>query len=117
VEEDGEDPSSSLSESTSSAAGGGSIAVDITAEIITRFRAGIAHLVKDRKYHFHVYPKCFIGRDACNWMVKSGMAKTVEEAERLGNEIMKRFKSCDVLFNDFFKGGFFSCCWRSYIQE
>lgn len=45
--------------------------------------------VKDRIHRLRVYKECFSGREAVQWMIANGHASSVNEAERLGNEMMK----------------------------
>lgn len=45
--------------------------------------------VKDRIHRLRVYQECFSGREAVQWMLTNGHASSVNEAERLGNEMMK----------------------------
>lgn len=46
-------------------------------------------LVRDRVYRLRVYPDCFSGREAVQWMLDRCHASSVVEAEKLGNEMMK----------------------------
>lgn len=49
-----------------------------------------AHMVvRDRVYRLRVYPDCFSGREAVQWMLDRCHASSVVEAEKLGNEMMK----------------------------
>mmetsp|Transcript_31396 Transcript_31396/g.55232 ORF Transcript_31396/g.55232 Transcript_31396/m.55232 type:complete len:667 (-) Transcript_31396:188-2188(-) len=45
--------------------------------------------VKDRKYHLQTYSKCFLGTDAIKYLMKEGFAETVEDAEMLGEALVK----------------------------
>eukprot|EP00752_Nemacystus_decipiens_P006939 g6229.t1 len=45
--------------------------------------------VRDRVHRFRVYPKCFSGREAVQWMLDGSHASSVDEAEKIGNEMMK----------------------------
>lgn len=45
--------------------------------------------VRDRLHRLRVYPDCFSGREAVQWMLEGGHASSVMEAEKLGNEMMK----------------------------
>lgn len=44
--------------------------------------------VTDRKYHLRTYKACFVGSEACDWMVESGTASDYEQAELLGNVLI-----------------------------
>lgn len=46
-------------------------------------------VVRDRVYRLRVYPDCFSGREAVQWMLDRCHASSVVEAEKLGNEMMK----------------------------
>ncbi|CAM9869599.1 unnamed protein product [Sphacelaria rigidula] len=45
--------------------------------------------VRDRIHRLRVYKKCFSGREAVQWMLSNGHATSINEAKRLGNEMMK----------------------------
>lgn len=45
--------------------------------------------VRDRVHRLRVYPNCFSGREAVQWMLNGCHASSVMEAEKLGNEMMK----------------------------
>ncbi|CAN0169749.1 unnamed protein product [Laminaria digitata] len=45
--------------------------------------------VRDRVHRLRVYPNCFSGREAVQWMLDGCHASSVMEAEKLGNEMMK----------------------------
>ena len=56
-------------------------------ELADEMKAQIA--VRDRVHRLRVYPDCFSGREAVQWMLDGSHASTVKEAENLGNEMMK----------------------------
>lgn len=58
-------------------------------ELIAAFRKGVE--VKDRKYHLKSYPQCFIGTEAVDWLVNSHWANTRDEAEAMGNRLVKKY--------------------------
>ncbi|XP_038057512.1 DEP domain-containing mTOR-interacting protein-like [Patiria miniata] len=37
-------------------------------------------MVKDRRYHLRMYPKCFVGSEAVDWLIKHGSVKDRPEA-------------------------------------
>lgn len=45
-------------------------------------------VIKDRCYLFKTYLTCFIGYELVDWLVKSGHAKTREEAVKLGESLL-----------------------------
>lgn len=45
--------------------------------------------VRNRCHRLQVYPDCFTGREAVQWMLEGGHASSVIDAEKLGNEMMK----------------------------
>jgi len=54
--------------------------------------------VRDRMYHFKVYPKCFVGFEAAKWLVKNKYVDSTEEAEYLGTMLVTSgliFHVCD----------------------
>lgn len=40
--------------------------------------------IKDRRWRLQVYKSCFVGSEAVQWMVTSGIARTREDAVKLG---------------------------------
>ena len=44
--------------------------------------------VSDRKHRFKTYEKCFIGSEACQALVKSGIASDVQQAETIGQMLL-----------------------------
>lgn len=48
--------------------------------------------IKDRKYHFKTYKKCFVGSDMVDSMVYAGLVQTRQEAVSLGRAIQHRLK-------------------------
>lgn len=44
--------------------------------------------VKDRRYHLKSYKNCFVGSDAVQFMVSSGLTSTEEDALLLGNLLL-----------------------------
>ena len=59
-------------------------------------------------YHFKKYEKTFIGREAVDFMVKSGMASTREEAVFKGQRLMKEVNLFHhVSWDHMFKDGYF----------
>mmetsp|Transcript_17494 Transcript_17494/g.37992 ORF Transcript_17494/g.37992 Transcript_17494/m.37992 type:complete len:187 (+) Transcript_17494:26-586(+) len=54
--------------------------------------------VRNRRYHLKVYPKCFVGFEAAQWMIDSGYAANEEDAEVLGTMLVTAgliFHVCD----------------------
>ncbi|GAB5361623.1 hypothetical protein AAMO2058_000728400 [Amorphochlora amoebiformis] len=64
--------------------------------------------IKDRKYHLQTYKKCFLGTDAIKYMMESGFAESVEDAEGLGHQLVSRgyvvhvTKEHDLVNKDYF---------------
>ncbi|CBJ28771.1 Pleckstrin/ G-protein, interacting region [Ectocarpus siliculosus] len=52
-------------------------------EVANRMRRELE--IVDRKYRLRKYPSCFVGSDAVQWMIKSGLASDVAGAEALGD--------------------------------
>ncbi|CAM9676266.1 unnamed protein product [Ectocarpus fasciculatus] len=68
------------------------------ADVRTRSMRGVFQLademkaqiaVRDRVHRLRVYPRCFSGREAVQWMLDGCHASSVIEAENIGNEMMK----------------------------
>ena len=57
-----------------------------TEEIARALRANVQ--IKDRKFRMQTYKRCFVGAEACAWMVESGMASDYEQAALIGNMLM-----------------------------
>jgi GTPase SAR1 family protein len=62
--------------------------IDVDEELIQLFKEGVE--VKDRKYHLKIYPQCFVGSEAVDWLVNNGFAINRKEAEYIGNKIMEK---------------------------
>ncbi|CAN0500576.1 unnamed protein product, partial [Ectocarpus sp. 8 AP-2014] len=56
-------------------------------QLADEMKAQIA--VRDRVHRLRVYPRCFSGREAVQWMLDGCHASSVMEAENIGNEMMK----------------------------
>ena len=59
-------------------------------DALRRLRSGVE--VKDRKYHLKKYKQCFVGREAVDFMVTSGWAKSRADAVRIGLELQIEHK-------------------------
>ena len=80
-------------------------------DIATQLRTGVE--IKDRKYRFSTYQKCFVGRDAVDFMVRDGLASTREEAVQLGQSIMTELSLFEHVTRDHqFKGELLFTCMR-----
>ena len=44
--------------------------------------------IKDRRFRMQTYEKCFVGSEACDWMVGSGLASDYEQAVLIGNMLL-----------------------------
>jgi hypothetical protein len=45
-------------------------------------------VIRDRKYHFRTYKRCFVGTEAVDVMLQLGLAKTRAQAVKLGNQYL-----------------------------
>jgi len=45
--------------------------------------------IRDRVWFFKKVPRCFIGREAVEWLVRSQLVSTVDEAVRIGQSLMQ----------------------------
>ena len=59
-------------------------------EALKRLYKGVQ--VKNRKYRFKTYKRCFVGSEAVDFMVQSGWAKSREQAVLIGQMLQKEFK-------------------------
>jgi len=55
-------------------------------DIADKLKKGIT--IKDRRSYFKVYPSCFVGQEAVQWLLKNAPSKTKEEALFLGQKLM-----------------------------
>lgn len=46
--------------------------------------------IKDRKYRLRTYEKCFVGSEACGWLIKQGLASDVPQAIVLGDLMIQQ---------------------------
>jgi pyruvate/2-oxoglutarate dehydrogenase complex dihydrolipoamide dehydrogenase (E3) component len=44
--------------------------------------------IQDRRYRLRTYEDCFVGSEACEWLVESGHARDLEQAEMIGNVLL-----------------------------
>jgi hypothetical protein len=56
--------------------------------------------VGEHTYRFKTYTQCFVGREAVEWMVKSGTAASEEKAVALGNLMLKKAGLIYHVYND-----------------
>jgi pyruvate/2-oxoglutarate dehydrogenase complex dihydrolipoamide dehydrogenase (E3) component len=62
--------------------------------------------IKDRTYRLTTYENCFVGSEACEWMVESGVAEDVHEAEVIGNLLLEADVFHHVLRDHNFKNDY-----------
>lgn len=70
--------------------------------------------VSDRIHRFRVYPGCFSGREAVQWMLDGSHASSRFEAEKLGNEMMKASAFQHILNSHMFED---SCVYYQFIDD
>lgn len=51
-------------------------------ELTEKFLKNVS--IKDRRARFHTFKNCFVGSEAVQWMVSSGIAQSREDAVKLG---------------------------------
>lgn len=51
-------------------------------DLVTKFKKNVS--IKDRRYRLHMYKNVFVGADAVQWMVTSGVAETRQDAVKIG---------------------------------
>ena len=56
-------------------------------ELAQQLRDGIE--VKDRSYRLRKYEKCFVGSEACLWLLEKGLVKDEQQAELLGGLLLE----------------------------
>ncbi len=65
-------------------------------EIVAQMRGGLD--IRDRKYRFKMYPKCFVGSEAVTWFVEQKFVSNRADGVRLGNILLKRGLLFHVLY-------------------
>ncbi|MGB3238699.1 MAG: hypothetical protein WBB29_10400 [Geitlerinemataceae cyanobacterium] len=56
-------------------------------QLVDKMRQSNSFKIKDRRYNFKMYRKCFVGRDAVSWMMKT-LEIDPEKAIALGQRLM-----------------------------
>lgn len=51
-------------------------------QLVESFKRNVP--IKDRRWRLQIYKKCFVGSEAVQWMVTSGITRTREDAVKLG---------------------------------
>lgn len=51
-------------------------------DLVTQFKKNVS--IKNRRYRLHMYKDVFVGADAVQWMVTSGVAETRQDAVKIG---------------------------------
>jgi potassium-dependent mechanosensitive channel len=75
-------------ESPSSLLGSATEEIDLEA-LVTEMRGPNGVDIKDRRHLVNIYPKCFVGGDAVDWLMRH-QRTTREGAVRIGQELVKR---------------------------
>jgi hypothetical protein len=70
--------------------------------------------IKDRRYHLRIYPQCFVGSEAVDWMCDRFRISRVE-AVKLGQKLMDAKHVHHVVDDHKFKDGYFF--YRFYWDE
>jgi hypothetical protein len=68
--------------------------IEVDDELIQLFKEGVD--IRDRKYHLKLYPQCFVGTEAVDWLINNGFAFNRKEAEYIGNKIMEKYEKQKV---------------------
>ncbi len=82
--------------------------------LVEQMRSSYGLIIKDRRYHFKLYPKCFIGSEAIDWLVNNRHC-TREEAITIGNILVKKGIFHHVVYEHGLKDGYFF--YRFYQDE
>lgn len=70
--------------------------------------------IKDRTHHFKIYPKCFVGSEAVNWLIKT-YETPKSEALKLGRSLIEQRIIHHVCDDHDFEDDYFF--YRFYIDE
>mmetsp|Transcript_12240 Transcript_12240/g.24968 ORF Transcript_12240/g.24968 Transcript_12240/m.24968 type:complete len:98 (+) Transcript_12240:350-643(+) len=60
--------------------------IDAYTDMVESFTASVKR--KTRRWGFKMYPNCFVGAEAVNFLVEAGYAKSREQAVILGQRMM-----------------------------
>ncbi|MFW5967536.1 MAG: FAD-containing oxidoreductase [Persicimonas sp.] len=55
-------------------------------ELVERLRENVE--ITDRTYRLKTYQDCFVGQEACQWMIEAGVAADRQQAELIGNLLL-----------------------------
>ncbi|ESA34933.1 pleckstrin g-protein interacting- domain-containing protein [Leptolyngbya sp. Heron Island J] len=84
-------------------------------QLVTQMRSSSAGIsIKDRRYKLKVYPKCFIGNEAVDWLINNANL-TPHEAIRVGQRMLERHIIHHVLDEQDFENNHFF--YRFYVDE
>mmetsp|Transcript_15465 Transcript_15465/g.23596 ORF Transcript_15465/g.23596 Transcript_15465/m.23596 type:complete len:125 (+) Transcript_15465:131-505(+) len=63
--------------------------------------------VRDRRYHLVTFKQCFVGRQAVDFLINSGLSKSRKHAVTLASAIMSKFEFFEHVTQDHgFKDGY-----------
>ncbi len=82
--------------------------------LVSQMRGSNGVEIRDRRFGLHVYPRCFVGTEAVNWLMQTQLASR-EEAVRLGQTLMEQGLLHHVTDEHFFKDDYLF--YRFYADE
>mgnify|MGYP001793776475 CR=1 FL=1 len=82
--------------------------------LVSQMRGTNGVEVRDRRFGLHVYPRCFVGTEAVEWLMQTQLASR-EEAIRLGQTLMEQGLLHHVTDEHFFKDDYLF--YRFYADE
>ena len=82
--------------------------------LVSQMRGTNGVSIRDRRFGLHVYPHCFVGTEAVNWLMQTQLASR-EEAVRLGQTLMEKGLLHHVTDEHFFKDDYLF--YRFYADE
>ncbi len=83
-------------------------------DLVDQMRGPLGLKIKDRRYRLRMYPQCFVGSEAVNWLVQT-QNTTKDKALWLGQILVNRGIIHHVLDEHHFEDGYFF--YRFYKDE
>ena len=83
-------------------------------QLIIQMRGASGIMINDRRYNLKVYPKCFVGSEAVQWLTER-LSITQQEAIRIGKRLLYRGIIHHVLDDQDFKNEYLF--YRFYADE
>eukprot|EP00026_Physarum_polycephalum_P005299 Phypoly_transcript_05331.p1 GENE.Phypoly_transcript_05331~~Phypoly_transcript_05331.p1 ORF type:complete len:390 (+),score=73.83 Phypoly_transcript_05331:140-1309(+) len=73
-------------------------------------------VIKDRTFHFHVFPDCFVGNEFVTWTLHNSIIDTREHATMLGQDLLDRGIIYHASNDQPFKDGYFFYTFQKFPE-